>query len=275
MASAEVEARLDQAAVEPVERRVERQHHEGQVDIDEPEDDREIVEEELHRLPCRKRLQPDERLHPARAAPQRLEPLVREALAAEQHHQRIGADQQIGPEGQHDTEQQPRPPFLACEGDRHRDRKADDEADQRYQRGDRETLPEDAEIEKLGRALVIGERPRKFDLGQPLVLAEAVEPDDRHRDDEEEQGPEQGRQRYRREDPLVRFPVLLGHPPMPPVELGMKSRVLPRRREPISRRCYFQPSGDGSPPSRGHALGSGVGHRQEARTLVKASSYSG
>src|SRR3546814_11065141 len=50
MARAEVEARLDQAAVGTVERGVEREHHEGQVDIDEPEDDREIIKEQRHRL---------------------------------------------------------------------------------------------------------------------------------------------------------------------------------------------------------------------------------
>src|SRR3546814_4125777 len=61
MARAKVETRLDQAAVEPVERGVERQHHEGQVYIDESEDDREIVEEQWRRLPCRERLKPGER----------------------------------------------------------------------------------------------------------------------------------------------------------------------------------------------------------------------
>src|SRR3546814_9428831 len=104
MARAEVEARLDQAAVETVERGVEREHHEGQVDIDEPEDDREIIKEQRHRLPCRQRLEPGERLEPARSLPERAEPLVREALRAEQHHQRIGADEQVRPKGQHDAE---------------------------------------------------------------------------------------------------------------------------------------------------------------------------
>src|SRR3546814_10097219 len=60
----------DLAAVEPVERGVERQHHEGQVYIDESEDDREIVEEQWRRLPCRERLKPGERLEPARPFPQ-------------------------------------------------------------------------------------------------------------------------------------------------------------------------------------------------------------
>src|SRR3546814_14189163 len=83
MARAKVETRLDQAAVEPVERGVERQHHEGQVYIDESEDDREIVEEQWRRLPCRERLKPGERLEPARPFPQSAEPLVRIALRAE------------------------------------------------------------------------------------------------------------------------------------------------------------------------------------------------
>src|SRR3546814_2756934 len=30
--------------------------------------------------------------------------------------------------------------------------------------------------------------------------------------------------------------------------------VLPRRREPISCGCQFEPTGDGSPPSRGHGV---------------------
>ncbi len=160
-------------------------------------------------------MQPDERLDPARSLPERAEPLVREALRAEQHHQRIGADEQIGPEGEHDAEEQPRPPLLAREGDRHRNRKAKDQADQGDERRDRETLAENREIKPLGRALVIAERARNFDLGEAPVFAEAVEPDDRHRHEEEKNDPEERRQRHGREGSPVRFPVLLGHPPMP------------------------------------------------------------
>src|SRR3546814_11715577 len=89
------------------------------------------------------------------------------------------------PEGQHDAEQQPRPPLLARESDRHRDRESDDQADQRDERRDREALGEDGEIEPFGRALVIVERARNLDLGEAPVFAEAVEPDDRHGRSEE------------------------------------------------------------------------------------------
>src|SRR3546814_3909059 len=58
-------------------------------------------------------------------------------------------------------------------------------------------------------------RARNLDLGEAPVFAEAVEPDDRHGDEEEKDDPKQGRQRHRRERPLVPFPVLSGHPPMP------------------------------------------------------------
>src|SRR3546814_11637208 len=39
----------------------------------------------------------------------------------------------------------------------------------------------------------------------------------------------------------------------------IKSRVLPRRREPISGRCYLEPAGDGPLPSQGHGAGLGLG----------------
>ena len=47
MTGAKIEARLDQRLVEPVERGIERQHHERQVDIDEPEHHGKIIVEQL------------------------------------------------------------------------------------------------------------------------------------------------------------------------------------------------------------------------------------
>ena len=44
---AEIEARLEEGAVEPLDRRIERQHHERHVDIDEAEDHRAVVVEHL------------------------------------------------------------------------------------------------------------------------------------------------------------------------------------------------------------------------------------
>ena len=50
LAGAQIETGLQVGAVHPVQRRIERQHHEGQDDIDQPEDHGEIVVEQNQRL---------------------------------------------------------------------------------------------------------------------------------------------------------------------------------------------------------------------------------
>ena len=57
MPGAKVEARFDQRFVEPIERGIKRQHHEGQMHVDEPDHHGEIVVEQLERREVAERLQ--------------------------------------------------------------------------------------------------------------------------------------------------------------------------------------------------------------------------
>jgi hypothetical protein len=97
---AEIEARLEIGTVEPLDGRIERQDHEGHVDIDESGDHREVVVKELQRL---KRTEeggePDEIMEEGQA-------VIDEAIGAEHRDQGIGPDQQVDPEGQDDQQQQ-------------------------------------------------------------------------------------------------------------------------------------------------------------------------
>ena len=58
--------------------------------------------------------------------------------------------------------------------------------------GDEDRLDEDAEIERLERARIVGEGAADIDLGQARVLAEAIGPDDRERREEEHYHPDDG-----------------------------------------------------------------------------------
>ena len=75
--------------------RIERQHHEGHVDIDEAEDDGGVI---VEHLPWRE-WQAEKPEEPA-------DRQIDIALGPEHRDQRIGADQQVDPEGQNHQEQQ-------------------------------------------------------------------------------------------------------------------------------------------------------------------------
>ena len=106
LAGAEVEARLEVGAVEPLQRRVERQHHEGQVDVDQADHHGGVVVEH-------KRLEGagsgrGRSAEPAAPVPQAIRAEIHEALGAQHGDQGIGADQQVGPERKDDQQQEDR-----------------------------------------------------------------------------------------------------------------------------------------------------------------------
>ena len=72
----------------------------------------------------------------------------------------------------------------------HRHGKTDNQANQRRQRRNREAFEEYRKIQPLGRALVIVECSRNFDAGRTDILAKTVQPNNRHRRDEEQGEPE-------------------------------------------------------------------------------------
>src|SRR4029077_309893 len=69
---------------------------------------------------------------------------------------------------------------------------ADDETEQRRETGHKNRLDEDAEIERLERAQIIGEGAADIDAGQARILAEAVGPDNCERSEEERDHPDDG-----------------------------------------------------------------------------------
>jgi hypothetical protein len=123
MPGAEVEAGLQQRLVQPVQRRIQRQHHERQVDVDQAHDHREIVVQHLQRLEvggC----SPTSAARPFHS----LQALVDVALGAQHGDQGVGADQQVRPERQHDQQQQPGLGLVGGEGDGQGHREADHQA---------------------------------------------------------------------------------------------------------------------------------------------------
>ncbi len=103
VARPKIEARLQEGAIEPIQRRVERKHHEGQLDIDQSEHHGEVVVQQFEGLK-RGQGMAEERTGVAGAVPGQPKAPVDVALVAQHGHQRIGADQEIGPERQHDEE---------------------------------------------------------------------------------------------------------------------------------------------------------------------------
>ena len=111
--AAEVGGGLEQRMVEPLERRVERQHHERQVRIDDADIDRPVGVEDGERLVDH-------------AEPE--QELVEQALLLEDADPGIDADQERGPERQDDQHHQRRLPRLRRPRHAVGDRVADERA---------------------------------------------------------------------------------------------------------------------------------------------------
>ena len=185
MAGAQIQAGLDQRAVQPIKRGVERQHHERQVDIDKAHHHGEIVVDQRQRL---------ERRQPRHQPPQGAQSGVDQPFGAQYRHQRIGADQQVGPERQHDRHQQQQLGAPARKGDGQRHRQAQDEAQQCGERGKAHGFQQDRQIQRLQRAGVIAPTAGDGDIHQRAVLAETIGPDHRQRRQEQREQPHHRRQ---------------------------------------------------------------------------------
>ena len=271
MSGAEVETGLQQRLVQPVEGRIERQHHEGQVDVDEPQDHREIVVQQLQRLEVAERLQAHQRRETATALPQPLQALVHIALGAQHGDQRVGADQEVRPERQHDQQQEPGLGLVGGEGDGQGHGEADDQTQGRRQPGHPGRLHEDLQIQRLDRPGVVAERAADLDLGQSGVVAEAVGPDDRHRRQEEQHQPHQRRSQRRGEDGFRLFPGLFHRVPFPSCSPALRGSCRGATEGASWKYAELAPSG---PP--GHLprnAGEELRPDQAARTRVMTSSY--
>ncbi len=112
--------------------------HEGEIGVDETDDDgRWRVEQidgiEFHRGEC----------------------AVEKPFVFEDRDPCIGADEEAGPEGDHDEDEQAVSPFFMSPRDGERDRVANNEAEKRCQSGVEERSPEDFEIEDVDDAFVV------------------------------------------------------------------------------------------------------------------------
>jgi hypothetical protein len=224
MPGAQVEAGLDERGVQPVQGRVERQDHEGQVDVDQPQHDGEVVVQELQGLEGPQTPYAKHAHHRVQSVPEPLQRLVHIPLGPEDGDQCVGPDQKVGPEGQHDGQEQPGLGLRRGEGDGEGDREADHQTDQGRQPGDADRLDEDLQVERVEGPEIVRESPRQGDLGQAPVLAEGIEPDDPHGDHEEEDQPEQRRAQDSAEQALRRLPVLF-HQGTPASGQAARTRV--------------------------------------------------
>ena len=83
---------------------------------------------------------------------------IDEAVMAQQNHPRIGPHQKVGPEGQHDEEQQNRLPASGTAGNDIGQRKAHDEAENRGHSRIPHGLSEDLPVQRMKEIEVIGRR---------------------------------------------------------------------------------------------------------------------
>ena len=139
---------------------------------------------------------------------QPFQPVIDEAIGPQHRDQRIGANQQIGPEGQDDEQQQPHPHIRFGKDNRNGDRKGDHEADRRRRSRHPDRLPEDAEIERFERARILVQVPVERGVDDAGLRAEAVEPDQRERNDEEGDQPEGRRRKGSPEGACRSLPVV-------------------------------------------------------------------
>ena len=138
-----------------LEVRVERQHHERQVDVDEAHEHRERAEQERHRLG------PERGEHA-------VDRLRERSVGAEDDHPRVDADQEVAPERQDHEQQHEVPVLLRALRDQRRERVGEHEAgDRRHERVD-DRLEEHLEVDD-----VLGEPHVALDVQvEPAVLAD-------------------------------------------------------------------------------------------------------
>ncbi len=182
---AEVHRGLELVPVEPLERRVERQRREREVEVDEHEDHRRpVVEEERHRLVGDVRP---------------LQEAVDRSALAEDVEPRVDAEQVARPEREDDEHEQEAlelPRHVADEpvGERERDQ----DRDRGRGDGDPDRRPERPEIGRDAEEVaVVVERPVVDDVVVDR-LPEAVGDDQRERSDEEESVENERREEARR-----------------------------------------------------------------------------
>ena len=110
--------------------------------------------------------------------PERNQNLVQEAVAAEQHHPRIGTHDVVEPVRDGDGDKQDDPPCAAAAREHHRDRVAEHEADDRHDEGKAERRRDDREVKR---------RRQEFDEigeGERAVFIDAAGKQHRGRPDE-------------------------------------------------------------------------------------------
>ena len=159
--AAEIGGGFEQRVVHALERGVDRQHHERQVGVDDADEDREVGRE-----PDRRRVDDAER-------EQRL---VEQAVALQDRHPGVDADQERGPERQHDQHEQHALPAPR----RARHAVGDRESDQQQHRGrgerDAEAAAVGREIERVAHQPRIAcERQAGEEIAQPREAVAEIE----------------------------------------------------------------------------------------------------
>ena len=101
------------------------------------------------------------------------------APGAQYRDQRIGADQQVGPEGQDDEKEEPQARFRRGKDNGDGNGKSDDEANERGEEGHPEGFGKDAEIKRVEGAGILFQRPRNVDAGNAFFFSKAEQPQER------------------------------------------------------------------------------------------------
>ena len=203
MRSTQIKACFEIGFVEPFNGGVKRQHHEGQIDIDQPRNHRAVIIEELQRLKGKGTA----REQSVKEVPCATECLVHKAIGTENRHQRIGADEQIDPEGQNGDEQQDRLPTRGRKADGEGDGVSEDQADKGGNGADPDRFPHDLEIDGIDRAQIIERGAGDLNIRDAGFGAEAVNPQNRKRGREEQSQPKGSGQRQQPEQETVIAPT--------------------------------------------------------------------
>ena len=193
--AAEILRGLDQRIVHLLQRRIERQHHEGQIGIDDADEDRRVGVHDDQRLV-------DD--------VQRQQQLVEQPFGLQDADPGIDADQEAGPERQDDQHQQDRPQGRRRARHAVGDRIADDQRQDRRDAGDDHARQIGVEVERvLGQPGVVvgGQFPEAIEQPRNAVgeierrnvgrhgdrrLRQRYLEDDDERDEEEDQQPKIG-----------------------------------------------------------------------------------
>ena len=129
MRGAKVKACLEEGLVEAFNGCIERQHHEGHVDVNQAKDDGEVVVE-----------------HFKGPKPHNAQCNIDVTLGAEHRDQGVGPDQQVDPEWQHHEKQEDGLPAVGREADAKGNGIGGDKAQDRCNGTDPDGFPHDAEV---------------------------------------------------------------------------------------------------------------------------------